>query len=904
VFTQGETLWVATAEGQMVLRIQPQAWGPNWSWSGLSGTWYRSQKGAEITIETPLSGTSARQRLTMRAHPLDSRRLEITATYSVSEDAVLTQAVLSVFSEAILAGEKGCEVHYADGTTEALPLPFGGPGQSRGPARSLVLKAADGETFGIEFAEPTPFTYHGAARLPLAAERLAAGDVRRLTFTLRLPAEAEFTLAAEDIPVESSEWFEWKGIGQPRTESVLRMDDWLPRPAGAQGRVQMRGDALVIGGQPVRFWGVNLCYAACAPDKAVADRRAEMYAAYGINAVRLHKFADGRGWAGILSPRSAIQYDPEGLARLDYFVARLKERGIYVKLSSNFGRVLVGPDDLPRVPGAEAFPTDRAGFHTLPHGALWYWDEVADLHAEQMAALLRHVNPHTGLSYAKDPAIFVVELVNENTIFFNGMSALNREQPALLERAGRLFFDWVKQRYGSRDALEAAWGAGVIGGFRHEKLTDEGWDRGILYPIGNPWFFDPTNLEGSQRARQARLLDTMQFMYERQNQVYERLARAIRATGYDGLLVASNWQAGRAYSHYLNLHSDARIGLVDRHNYFSGGASMLSVPGGGMLSTGLQQVAGRPFMLSEWIHTFPSEFGVEGPAILGAYGMGLNGWDVSFIFQNADPGQFENQLGRQQWMVAVPQILGIFPFVARQVLRGDVREDMPRFVRRVQVSALGQGRLDFEDRVTQQYDIKTFDSSATPAAALAVGRAVVEFTDAPATNPPARLDEFRQGEFLVSAGGQLRWRAGAGPRDGHFELRSEGTAAVVGFAQGRKAELGAVDIVSHTPYAAIYVTAREPDRTLRNAKGWLIGAIGRAHNTDMKYASGKLIERGKAPIRLEPVVFDLTIHRPGAKVRILDHDGVPTGESLQPDTAGRLTIDGRKTRTPYYLVEF
>jgi hypothetical protein len=67
----------------------------------------------------------------------------------------------------------------------------------------------------------------------------------------------------------------------------------------------------------------------------LADKRAALYPRYGINTVRLHKFADGAGWNGIQSKESVTEYDPAGLERLDYQVAKLKEAGIYVKLSAD-----------------------------------------------------------------------------------------------------------------------------------------------------------------------------------------------------------------------------------------------------------------------------------------------------------------------------------------------------------------------------------------------------------------------------------------------------------------------------------------------------------------------------------------------------------------------------------------
>ena len=217
----------------------------------------------------------------------------------------------------------------------------------------------------------------------------------------------------------------------------------------------------------------------------------------------------------------------------------------------------------------------------------------------------------------------------------------------------------------------------------------------------------------------------------------------------EGELVASNWQAGRAYSHFYNLHSDALIGTVDRHNYFGGGsetridnATMLMLPGSGILSSGMQQVLDRPFMLSEWIHVTPNEWGVEGPAIIGAYGMGLQGWDVSFMFQNRDNAGFSKEIGRDNWEVTTPQILGVFPAVARQVVRGDVTESPLVAPNYVHVPSLDQQKLGFQDKVTQQYDVKAFETDKVPAAALAVARCGVQFTDSYRQTPEFDVTKF------------------------------------------------------------------------------------------------------------------------------------------------------------------
>jgi hypothetical protein len=63
----------------------------------------------------------------------------------------------------------------------------------------------------------------------------------------------------------------------------------------------------------------------------------------------------------------------------------------------------------------------------------------------------------------------------------------------------------------------------------------------------------------------------MAFVASVQDDFYQKWTDALRKAGYQSLIEYSNWQAGRMHSHYYNLHSDAKAGIIDRHNYFGGG---------------------------------------------------------------------------------------------------------------------------------------------------------------------------------------------------------------------------------------------------------------------------------------------------------------------------------------------
>jgi hypothetical protein len=486
----------------------------------------------------------------------------------------------------------------------------------------------------------------------------------------------------------------------------------------------------------------------------------------------------------------------------------------------------------------------------------------------------------------------------------------------LRSQVGKRFGDWLRAKYKTPQGLQAAWGNEAMNMFAGDIAVEggENLDRNNILPLGNPWYWDPEQINGSQKARRQRLLDTLQFLTLLQDEFYARYTKAMREAGYTGELVASNWQAGRAYSHFANLYSDALIGTIDRHNYFGGNRTdnnMVSRPGSGLLSSGMQQVADRPFMLSEWIHTFPNEMGVEGPSILAAYGMGLQGWDVSYMFQNDDNGSFSNRIGRSEWDVTAPQIVGIFPAVARQIRRGDVQESKVVALRNVHVPSLFEGKLGFDDKVVQGYDDKELDSSKVPARALAVARSVVDFTKTPQETPVFNLKPYEKNGVLTSATNQLQWKEGADRNSGYFTMNTPGTKAVVGFAGGQKFDLGNVTIAPQSRFGAIYVTARDAASTLNNAKEVLIVAIARARNTGQKFSptGDRMLAAGQGPIVMEPVNAQITLRRTGTprsgnpQVFALDHDGRLTQTAI-PVKNGVFTIDGARDKTPYYVVRY
>jgi hypothetical protein len=880
-----------------VFRMGLGGWGPKWAWVGLSAK--DKATGDRLTTTVPFVVNKAGGEvidIKFEAWKNSPRQVSFRYELAAAKDVPITMVIATLSVNKPFAQGK-LVLSHTDGQESTVNLPFG---RAAKPATAkAVLSTEKAGDVAIALDPPCPISFDGDMRIMLASDVFKQGT-RSTTITVTLPAEVALVAKQEDVDRYSKtlagpDWFAFTPSADV-VPGVISMNDWLDKPAGKRGGVRMAGDRLQFeDGTPVKFWGVNLSYGGgCAPEKKAAEFTAARYAKYGVNGVRLHKFSYPKNKMGIGDLDDATKMTPDGLDRLDYFAAQLKKSGVYFGWSHTYG-FYPCPGNRARLVAYDEIEKNLKG---NTYGFINFAEDVQDLMIEMVVNLLKHRNPHTGLAYAEEPALSFIELQNEDDIFFytseNAFKACPTYQKLFTER----FSDWLKAKYGSEDGLKKAWGDALGAG---ESLAARN-----LVPQTNPWFFGDDHLPGQKGGARQRLLDAAQHFHELQNKFYGRFAKAIRDAGYKGPLCGSPWQAPSMVPHYYNLRSDYLVGYIDRHNYSGGGLfdSMLAKPGSGYFSTGLQQVADRPFGFSEWITVYPSLYSAEGPAIIAAYGMGLQGWDASYEFQSQSaPRLFSDRVGWPPWGVweaDVPTQLGQYPVLARMVLRGDVKESEVISSRRVSLEELAAGTFSFSDKVVQQGDVKSFGGSV-PAEALAAGRVVVEFAAKPQPSTFPDMAKYRQGAAITSATKQLVWDTAG---QGFFTVNTPGTKAVVGFAEGKALALGDVTIAVASPYASIFLTALEKGATLATARSALLCAVARNCNSGFKYfvIDSKTIDNGKGPILLEPVKATLTLSgRKVTAVHVLDHDGRRTDRTL-PVENGRFTIDGAKDKALYYEV--
>jgi len=709
-------------------------------------------------------------------------------------------------------------------------------------------------------------------------------------------------ISAESQPGDTKGWFAYQPTNTA-VAGVIGMANWLDSPAGKHGFLLLDGDDFRFeDGTKIKFWGTNHGNKSCGPRKEEAEIRAEWYAKMGINGVRLHKFTYGEPSA-FGDPNNSSKLTAEGWERLDYYMYQLRQKGIYYSWSPIYYHILVDGDSS-RI---AAYQEIKKGLNRRISGLVNFAEDLQDVIIGLMVHLLDHRNPYTGLRYADDPALVSVELQNEDNIFWTFARKVD-VCPTYKEMLCKQYSDWLRKKYNSHENLLKAWGPKSLDMFP-KSMTDEHLDKDNIYPITE--FRSFSQEEIAKSASPQRLLDNARFLYEVQEDFYSRYTQAIRATGYKGPLVGSCWQAGSGISHYYNLNSDYRVGIIDRHNYFGAkphsiskgpfpNGSMFNYPGSGLISSGLMSVKDRPFVFSEWTVKMPTEWTADGPAIIGVYGMGLQDWDGSFHFASSGSG-FSDETNVYNTN-NITQV-GLFPALARMIYRNDVHEGKVLPNRKVHIPSLAEGKIGFKEEIKQEADVKQLGGDV-PIEALMKGKLQLEFTDRFEKSNLKGYKKILDEKSIVSNTGELKWyREG----NGCFTVNTEGTIAVCGFTNEKPFKLGDFEINTESPYAMIFITATEKDKTLKNSKSILVTTIARAQNTGMKMVvngkEGEVIEKGTSPLLVEPVKATIRFKTPKQfSVNILDHDGLLTNKTVKVEN-NTFRLDGASTNTIWYEIK-
>jgi len=690
-------------------------------------------------------------------------------------------------------------------------------------------------------------------------------------------------------------WFAYQPGDDAFSEaSIIDLSHLLDRPAGGRGWLQPDGDSLSFAdGTPARLFGLNVTPAGTAE---LQERQAHLYAKHGVRIVRQHTVQNLVGLAR-KAQDGTWSLDPAGLARLDRWFATLKEQGLYMAWSVFYPHVITEDDGYD--PALFAELEDRRGHGKSTSGVVNFMTELQDSEWRYLKLLLEHTNSHTGLRYADDPALAMIEVHNEDCLFWHAplnTLAKGEDMPLHTARLQEMWAGWLAGRYADDGALLAAWGPTGQGSRPGDSLSNE------AMPIYGAWQF---HADGPAQAKheKRRAGDFMRFLAETQRSYYLKRRERIRSTGFGGLVVSTAWKAGGPSAHVANLWADSALDAIDRHRYHGGGEgghgiaegevkneAQVDAPGTGILSAALEQWEGKPFVMTEWSSRPPNQWKAETMPLMVFYGMGLHGMDMIFHFAATKPWMRGGWPGQHSYVSETPHYLGQLPALALAVHRGDIAEGDVVATRRLPLDKAFSG----VDPLTEDPSLsfQGAESLDVPARVAAMGR--VTLSAAGDASPAERADwsSFSDPETgaIRSTTDELLWFED----EGLVLVRAERTQGIIGRGAGRKLTLPAFEVELGRPFAVLIFSSLD-DLPLIESSHILVTALARDRQTGARYSAdgGRLTSVGGPPLLLEPVQARITYLGPAIVSAVTaDFYGVPTGVAVERE-GNSFTMDGR-----------
>ncbi|MEO0513890.1 MAG: hypothetical protein AAF086_01170 [Planctomycetota bacterium] len=719
---------------------------------------------------------------------------------------------------------------------------------------------------------------------------------------------------------------EWFVFDPPRDtfrdDALLDLRSLNETQAGVHGPLRRSpdGNSIHLGdGTPVRFWGVNLSAQEAGQPDHIVQHTTRRLAKLGVNMVRHHSplWADnGLTYGTATGP---VTLDPIKVERLHHLVAAAKQQGIYTNLSWYFPLWINDADRL----GLAGY-ADRAPDKRKPFAVLFFNDQAQQHYFDALRELLTTANPHTGLPLAQDPAVGLIELCNEDNLFFWTFDEKNipAAQWDILERR---FASYLTQKYGSLAAARKRWPRA-----KHDR--DNWTEAGGRVGVFGAWHMTREAQEKLSTDERKRVAEQVAFLAGLQREFYEKATRVLRdELNFRGLISASNWYAADpTLMDAVERWTYTAVDVIDQHGYFNpkheGEAASYSVRVGQTFGSRAavlsphrpplrtNQVEGHPQMISEMGWTNPNAYRADA-TLLTAAAMSLQGIDaVNFFIWNAT-GDFDTT--NNKFALATPTMAGMFPAMALMVRRGDLPETASVVHEALRTQDLfnlngtaavtnaaldGFRAADIPPGATITGDLEKFD----PLSAY-VGRVSRSFDQPGDTDVQVNLADAidRDAKQLTSLDGGFRWDW----NDGVAVIDTPRTQAVAGFlGQQYEVALSDLTIQSLNHFGQIAVTALD-DHPIATSRRLLVQAVSieRLQGFDAD-ASGVITSLGKLPWLIEDIEATITFPLDTLPIRgltALDANGQAT-EQWVP-LSGGVGTDPLKINLPrdrlYTLIE-
>lgn len=681
-------------------------------------------------------------------------------------------------------------------------------------------------------------------------------------------------------------FFAFEPDPDPFQPTPLDMRGLNEKFAGQDGFIQAKGEEFVHAqsGKVERFWAMNTGHDALGLDDASLALFARSQAKQGVNMIRLH----GPIWEGDWHSASKTK-----IRQIQRFVAAMKKEGIYTCLSIYFPLWL-------QIDGKNTF------------ALLYFNPEFQKAYRSWWKDLLTTPDPTTGKSLREDPAVAIVELVNEDSYLFwtFNYDNIRPDQMAILERK---FGDWLVTRYGSLNAAFKAWGGEPRPG------DNAASGRAAFVPI-----WDMANVKGPRSQ------DTVAFFAGSQRKFYDSSADFLKKElQYRGLIYASNWITGdpRVLGP-IDKWTNAGMDVMDRHGYFDkeheGEAASYSVRAGHKFrdmsaltfpgndfSLPIFDIRydNKPSTITELNWTLPNRLRADLPVVAAAYGL-LQGSDALYFFASSAPA-WETTMAK--FGIRTPVIGGQFPataFLYRQglVKPGPVAVEANLNLRRL--LALEGAPITAPQNLDQlrAADVPGQMKKAEKLGGLdplsfLVGKVAVNFRTEDSPSAGLNLGRYidRGAKVVKSATGELTWDYGRGL----VTVDAPQAQALTGYLSRGKLSTSVVEASSSLAYGSLVLVALD-GKPIAESGRILLQVMSQEQPYGFETSGTDkltITNVGSVPLVVKKLTGMVSLKRSDAaslRVTPLDVNGYPLTGAKSPGTGAKVEL---LESVFYYLIE-
>lgn len=700
-------------------------------------------------------------------------------------------------------------------------------------------------------------------------------------------------VSARVIPDPTKELVPFSLIWEKSKDSKLNLSFLLEKPAGEDGFIKVNGAHFVKpSGERFKMWGVNFTGGACFPEKKDASLIADYLARFGINSVRFHYMdaAITQVYSNWKPDQSLIDYSqnttrklfPEQLDKLDFLISELKKVGIYSDINLNVGRTFKKDDGIPdyELVGIKAV--------TL------FDDHIIELQKEYAKQLLTHVNPYTGNAYINEPAIALVEIVNENSLvdaWFYGRLQGKRITPTndtwvdispyQSKELTKKYNKWLKDNTSASELQLIEKEAGVKAGEEVPRLSPKEF----------------------KEASVLRFHTEAKFIMHTERSFYIGMYNYLKnELGVKCPIIASS-----DHNHSMNCYSllsmTSLLDVIDAHEYwqhpFSGvdkesGKQVLMIENTPMvnrpeLST-VGQVArsaveGKPFIISELNHPFPNVYACEGIPIFTAYAL-LQDWDGIFFYTFehvpadkwnsnyaiANTGAFD--MGLDPVKMAGVAANGLI------FIRNDLRPAESCVFR-------GYSEKNIIDGIREKFGDNSFFTKGFSPLIPLIEKTRINSFNKEITDFP----EIKNTMEINSKTGEIRWHKSD---RSYVEISSPKTESLIGFMPEATSLLKHLKIKIKNDFAAISIVSVD-NKPLATSEKILLITTGQTGMSGMKFSDDRrrLVVPGAKPTTIEVITGEIVLSGlTNAKKVIME----PLDGSGNPLKSKTLSVNGGSTK--------